>query len=164
MCRKLSERAAEDLIAFVREVYRNKWRQDDPHHSAAARKVLDKHGLLTLADDPEAAAVFMEDAETPIALHANNPPSPDPDFASCDVPGCNFLAEGRFGYCCSPEHEAEMGASGRVPATLPQGTRCVLIHDLGRDPFGENPGVPSGTEGVAMHGSVFSTPEMFGNR
>lgn len=74
MCKRLSERAADDLIAFVREVRREE--AGVPHYAvrgvcyeklqhlaARALSIMDKHGLLTPADDPDVAAVFMETPE-----------------------------------------------------------------------------------------------------
>jgi hypothetical protein len=73
MCKRLSERAADDLLAFMRKVMREARNTDKSGAFLAlheldngARHVLAKHGLLTPADDPKVAAVFMEeDAEEP---------------------------------------------------------------------------------------------------
>lgn len=66
MCKRLSERGADDLIAFVRKVRREAVAPGWPMATlreidALAFDVLAKHGLLTPADDPEVAAVFMKE-------------------------------------------------------------------------------------------------------
>lgn len=72
MCKRPSERAADDLLAFVRRTRRVLADREDlsldpllrealDDLDSAARHLLAKHGLLTTADDPEVAAVFMDD-------------------------------------------------------------------------------------------------------
>jgi hypothetical protein len=75
MCKQLTERAADDLLRWVRFVYREGFRSTANLHVAAlgtgARDLLDKHGLLTMADDPEVAAVFMEDEVNPYLQYSD---------------------------------------------------------------------------------------------
>jgi hypothetical protein len=83
MCKRLSERAADDLIAFVRRVHREAYQHeragDDvgpvwwtlERLSEDAVKLFAKHGLLTPADDPEVARVFMEEEPAEVA-HFNS--------------------------------------------------------------------------------------------
>jgi hypothetical protein len=79
MCKQLTERAADDLLRFVRKVRRQSLAGGEglPRltldvFANDARCLLAKHGLLTMADDPEvAAAVFMEDEVNPYLQYSD---------------------------------------------------------------------------------------------
>lgn len=82
MCRNLSETAARDLENFVRKVRRTGLVKAGTDGGKAAvlaslaesaERLLAKHGLLTPADDPALAAVFMEDEPEPVECTDSRP-------------------------------------------------------------------------------------------
>lgn len=101
MCKRLSERAADDLLAFVREVRREEAGVPNyavrgvcyeklQHLAARALSIMDKHGLLTPADDPEVAAVFMGNDEEDAPLRC-------PTCTGTNVVRRGYHGSGHFG-------------------------------------------------------------------